>query len=290
MDKPFAPPPPAPQTPETKLPTDACDTHVHLMGGQGDFPLWEGRTENPADGIDFDGWIKMYHEHLDTLGFSRGIIVHSIFYGKDNTVTLTTLETLGPRFKGVGLLPDGATRADVRALADNGIKAVRLNYVHGGVLSWDGAREMAHLLADHGMHIQMLLHADKHLDDLAKDIERLPVPLVIDHLGWPSADLSVSGPGIATACALMGEGHIHMKLSAPYRMVGPPYEPAAALIRRYLDAADERCLWGSDWPHVMLNGAEMPHAADLLDQVGRLTTPEERQTVFADTPSALFFD
>ncbi|MEO0938521.1 MAG: amidohydrolase family protein [Pseudomonadota bacterium] len=289
MDKPFAPPPPAPRTPETQLPEGACDAHVHLMGGVDDFPLWEGRVENPAEGINFDSWIKMYHEHLDTLCLSRGVIVHSIFYGTDNTVTLRTLETLGQGFKGVGLLPDGATRAEVRALAGNGIKAVRLNYVHGGVLSWDGAKTMAGLLADQGMHIQMLLHADQHLDDLAKDIERLPVPLVIDHLGWPSTDLSVSGPGITTACALMGEGHIHMKLSAPYRMVSAPYEPASALIRRYLDATPERCLWGSDWPHVMLNGAEMPHAADLLDQVGSLTTPEERQLVFTDTPHALFF-
>jgi len=73
-------------------------------------------------------------------------------------------------------------------------------------------------------------------------------------------------------------------------MVSAPYTDADALLRRYLDAAAERCLWGSDWPHVMLNGAGMPDAADLLDQVGRLTSPAERQHVFTDTPNALFFD
>jgi len=259
------------------------------MGGPDDFPLWEGRVENPAQGINFAQWLKMYREHLDIIGCSRSVIVHSIFYGTDNGVTLAALEAMGPGFAGLGLLPDGAARADVRALPDQGGKAGRLNYVHGGVLSWDGAKAMAPLLADHGMHIQMLLHADKHLDDLAQDIEALPVPLVIDHLGWPSTDLSVSGPGIATACALMGEGHIHLKLSAPYRMVSAPYEPAAPLMRRYLDAAAERCLWGSDWPHVMLNGAGMPHAADMLDQAAGLMTEAERQAVFVDTPTAPFF-
>ncbi|MEM8579009.1 MAG: amidohydrolase family protein [Pseudomonadota bacterium] len=290
MDKPFAPLPPAPRTPSVRLLDGACDAHVHLMGGPDDFPLWDGRVENPAQDIDFAQWLRMYREHLDTIGCSRSIIVHSIFYGTNNAVTLAALEAMGPGFAGVGLLPDGAGRAEVAALAGKGVKAVRLNYVHGGVLSWDGAKAMAPLLADHGMHIQMLLHADRHLDALAADIEALPVPLVIDHLGWPSTDLSPSRPGIATACALMGAGHIHMKLSAPYRMAHAPYTEAAPLMRVYLDAAAERCLWGSDWPHVMLNGAGMPHVAELLDQAAGLMSAAERQAVFVDTPNALFFD
>ncbi len=289
MDKPFASPPPLSTKPQTVLPEGACDAHVHLMAGPEDFPLWEGRTENPAKGFNFEDWIALYWEHLGALGLSRGVIVHSIFYGTDNALTLATLEALGAGFAGVGLLPDEATRAKVAALAKAGVKAVRLNYVHGGVLSWDGAHRLAPLLADYGMHIQMLMHVDQHLDGLAKEIEDLPVPLVIDHLGWPSAGLHPDGQGIDTACALMTAGHVYVKLSAPYRMASAPYATTSNLVRRYLDAAPERCLWGSDWPHVMLNGAEMPSASELLDHLGALSTPTERQAIFVETPSTLFF-
>lgn len=216
------------------------------MGGVDEFPLWDGRVENPAPGLDLDGWIALYRDHLATMGFVRGLIVHSIFYGTDNTVTKKALSRLGPNFKGVGLLPDGAIDADIAAFARANMVAVRLNYVHGGVLSWKGAVEMAPALAAHGLHIQMLLHADLHIEDLANEIRALPVPLVIDHLGWPNGALDPDSAGFQTLCALMAEGHVYTKLSAPYRMCDAPYDAAAKCTAALIAANPERCLWGND--------------------------------------------
>ena len=173
--------------------------------------------------------------------------------------------------------------------ARDGMVAVRLNYVHGGVLSWEGAKAMAPALAAHGLHIQMLLHADVHMEDLAQDIRDLPVPLVIDHLGWPSQALNSNTPGFQTLCALMAEGHVYTKLSAPYRMCNAPYDDIAACTKALISANPERCLWGSDWPHVMLNGAEMPVAADLLNAVdAMIPDARTRRTIFVEAPDALF--
>ena len=280
-----ATPPPAPTSPETKLPDGAWDAHVHMLGGP-DHPLSPTRAEDPAPGIDFEGWLDRYRAHLTALGCTRSLIVHSILYGTDNTVTLEAVRAMGEGFKGVGLLADGAARKDIKQFADNNIVAVRLNYVHGGVLTWDGAKAMAPALADHGMHIQMLLHADKHIAELADDIRALPVPLVIDHCGWPT-DLDPNTPAIDTLCALLAEGHAYIKLSAPYRLTDiisdtPP------LMRRLIDANPDACLWGSDWPHIMLNGAKMPRASLLADSLSSITTAKERQKIFVDTPNHLF--
>ena len=280
-----AAPPPPPTVPKIKLPEGAWDAHVHLLGGP-QHPLSPTRVENPAIGIDFDGWLARYRAHLTALGCSRSLIVHSILYGTDNTVTREAVRAMGTGFKGVGLLPDGASRADIKQFADDGIVAVRLNYVHGGVLTWDGAKAMAPRLADQGLHIQMLLHADKHIADLANDIRALPVPLVIDHCGWPT-DLDPRTPAIDTLCDLLAEGHACIKLSAPYRLTDDIAQ-TQPLMRRLIDANPDACLWGSDWPHIMLNGARMPHAADLIDSLGRITTEEERQKIFVDTPDRLF--
>lgn len=294
MDKPFAQMPPAPRAPKVLPPAFACDAHVHLVAGVDDFPLWDGRVENPAQGADggpdFVGWLERYRNHLATLGFERGVIVHSILYGTDNSITVETVKRLGQGFVGVGLLPDGASEAQIAKFATQNMKAVRLNYVHGGVLSWDGAKAMADTLSAHGLHIQMLLHSHLHLQDLQSDIKALPEPIVIDHLGWPDLTLGVDDPGFQALLRLVGDGHAYIKLSALYRLCPAPYDQAAPFVDALVRANPDRCLWGSDWPHLMLNGVAMPDAAGLLDAFhGVVTGKLDRQTILTDNPDWLFF-
>ena len=54
-----------PAAPREALPSGACDAHVHMVAD--DYPLWEGRVENPAPG-GFDAWIARLEHHLATLG------------------------------------------------------------------------------------------------------------------------------------------------------------------------------------------------------------------------------
>ncbi|MCF2870043.1 amidohydrolase family protein [Octadecabacter sp. G9-8] len=291
MDKPNAQMPPAPKAPKIAPPAGSCDAHVHLVAGQKDFPLWDGRVENPAEGPDFDGWLSLYRAHLDALGFTKGLIVHSILYGTDNSVTVETLKRLGGNFRGVGLLPDTATDAQLDQFVDQNLKAVRLNYVHGGVLSWDGAKTLAPRLADRGLHIQMLLHSHLHMEELDADIRALPVPLVIDHVGWPDLSLGTDDPGFPRLLKLVSDGHVHIKLSAIYRLCPAPYDQAAPFIAALVAANPEGCLWGSDWPHLMLNGAQMPDAATLLDAFHDVVTRDDhRETILKHVPDRLFFD
>ena len=280
-----AQPPYPPERPKTQLPAGSWDAHVHLLGGP-QHKLSPNRVENPPAGPDFDGWLALYQDHLTSLGCDHGLIVHSILYGTDNSVTLEAVKTLGANFKGVGLLPDESPAAAVEALAKANICAVRLNYVHGGVLTWDGARRMAPILADHNMHIQMLLHADLHIDEIADDIRALPTPLVIDHCGWPTS-LDAQTPAIDTLCTLLNDGDIWIKLSAPYRFSDFP-EAVHPIMRRLIDANPDQCLWGSDWPHIMLNGAKMPHADLLLDSLAQITSDSERAKIFKTNPNRLF--
>ena len=288
MDKPKAQMPPDTPTATVTLPDDACDSHVHLVGGM-DFPLWDGRVEDPAPGPDFEGWLQKYRDHIAALGCTRGVIVHSILYGTDNRVTLESVRRLGEGFKGVGLLPDAATPDELDSFADAGIKALRLNYVHGGVLSWDGAKSLAPALKDRGMHIQMLLHTHQHMADLEADIRALPVPLVIDHMGWPDLKLGVDDPGFQTLIRLLGDGAIYVKLSALYRLCPPPYDQADDYVSRLLATNPDHLMWGSDWPHLMLADADMPAGGAVMDTLIRhVTKPDDLQKIMVDTPARLF--
>ncbi|WP_300061754.1 amidohydrolase [uncultured Roseobacter sp.] len=289
MDKPDAQMPPAPDAPAHRAPEGACDAHVHLVAGREEFPLWDGRVENPAPGPDLGGWLAMFRTHLETLGLSRGVIVHSILYGTDNAVTVEAVRRLGAGFRGVGLLPDGASDAQMDRFVEWNMTAVRLNYVHGGVLSWEGAKAMAPALAERGLHIQMLCHADQHMHDLAEEVRALPVDVVFDHVGWPSAALDPEAPGVQALCRLLGTGKVWVKLSALYRMCPAPYRAADALVAALIAANPERCLWGSDWPHLMLADAAMPKAAQLLDAFDRVVPDARtRQQILVDNPATLF--
>jgi predicted TIM-barrel fold metal-dependent hydrolase len=289
MDKPFAQMPPAPIPPQTRAPAGACDAHVHLLAGPGEYPLWDGRAETPAPGPDFEGWLALYRAHLANLGCTRGVIVHSILYGADNSVTVEAVRRMGKGFCGVGLLPDGAGDEALDHFVDWNMVAVRLNYVHGGVLTWDGAKAMAPALAERDLHIQMLAHADRHVEDLAEDIRALPVDVVFDHIGWPADGLTTEAPGFRALLALLAEGHIWVKLSALYRLCDAPYDRCDALVAALVQTNPDRCLWGSDWPHLMLADAKMPVGAELLNAFHRVVTDDDtRHRILVGNPARLF--
>ena len=44
-----------------------------------------------------------------------------------------------------------------------------------------------------------------------------------------------------------------------------PYPSVTPLAHVFVKQAPERMVWGSDWPHVNLDGREMPNDGDLLD-------------------------
>lgn len=288
-EKPNAQMPPAPQKPLRQAPDGACDSHVHLLADAQEYPLWDGRVENPAPGPNLEGWLDMYRAHLSALGCSRGLIVHSILYGADNSVTVEAIRRMGSGFRGVGLLQDGASERALNEFADWNMVAVRLNYVHGGVLSWQGAKAMAPALASRNLHIQMLAHADLHIAGLEEDIRALPVDVVFDHVGWPAEDHSVQSEGFKALCRLLSDGKVWVKLSALYRLCNAPYSDVDELVAALVEANPERCLWGSDWPHLMLADAHLPVAADLLDAFDRVVTDEAtRQRVLVDNPASLF--
>ena len=274
--------------PQQRAPEGAVDAHIHVLAGPDEFTLSPTRVEDPAP-LNMDGFLSAYKTQCATLGIRRTVVVHSILYGSDNAVTIEAVRRLGPDARGIGLLKDGATEAELDALAAANIKGIRLNYVHGGVLSWQGAKALAPGLAARGMHLQILVNADKHMAEIARDIRALPCPVVFDHIGWPNIAAGPSEPGFATMCSLLREGHAYAKLSGLYRTSPAPWDAADPLVAALVAANPERCLWGSDFPYIMLADAKMPDAGQALDALYRVVTGEaERRRILVDTPVALY--
>lgn len=290
MSLPRSAPPLAPSRPGRRAPEGACDSHIHILGAPSDAPLWEGRAEDPAADWNYDDYLASWRAQMETLGISRTIVVQSILHGTDNGLTARALTALGhENARGIGLVPDDATDDVLDALAREGFEGVRLNYVHGGVLSWDGVEAMAPRLADRGLHVQMLLKAEDHLPELAARIAAMPVPVVLDHMAWPDLAAGVDAPGFRKLLDLVDQGRVWIKLSGVFRRCDAPFHDADAHVAALLAANPLRCLWGSDWPQIMLGGAHPATPGALLDAFDRVCPDADvRQAVIVDNPARLY--
>lgn len=282
MDLPLAPLAPARITaPAASLPPGSVNAHVHLIGD--DFALAPRAVERPGPGT-LDHWLDQFRAHQKVLGCSRAVVVHSILYGGDNTITLEAARRLGPGHASVCLISDDATEPQIAALAQAGARAVRLNYVHGGLLSWEGMARLAPMLAAHGLHVEMLAHSHLHLAELAPQVPDLPVRIVFDHCAWPDPAQGVT-EGQKALEHLLAEGQAWVKLSATYRHTPDPRD----LIARLARANPDQILWGSDWPHLMLGDAAMPDAGAQLNLLLEAIPDTDTQArLFVANPTALY--
>ncbi|MBV7394097.1 amidohydrolase family protein [Mameliella sediminis] len=266
-----------------------CDCHAHMIGDDPAFPLSPQRAEDPAPGpLDF--WLDQYRAHLATLGLTRGVIVHSMLYGLDNAITAEAVRRLGrDNFRAVGLVDGDVSEQQLDDMAEAGFRGVRLNYVHGGVLDWAGTVALAPRLNARGMHVQILLHSDQHMAELAPGLTRLGCDAVIDHMGWPDMAAGPGETGFEQLLSLLGDGRIWLKLSGLYRFTDAPHDAADAFVERALTANPDRCIWGSDWPFIMLGGVRRPQVGDLAKALLRAIPDQNlRQAVLGDNPTRLF--
>jgi predicted TIM-barrel fold metal-dependent hydrolase len=52
--------------------------------------------------------------------------------------------------------------------------------------------------------------------------------------------------------------------------------------------APDRCLWGTDWPHIYLEGRPMPNTTELFEQALDWVSPQHAQSVFVENPARLY--
>ena len=273
------------------LPPGACDCHCHVFGPAARFPYAEPRSYTPDDAP-----LEAYLALLDRLGFYRGVLVQPSAYGRDNRAMLDALARAPQRLRGVavgGAELDAATlrqwhAAGVRALRANEFRRDGKAYYHNGV----GLQEIAPLvplIADLGWHLQLWIDA-RDLPDLLPALARVPVPVVVDHMGRMEHRHGVDHAGFQALLRGVGEGKFWVKLSGTYRLgaTPPDYGEARPFHDALLAANPHNLVWGTDWPHPRPEGP-VPDAGRLL-QLFLDWTPDARlrQAILSDNPARLY--
>ncbi len=272
------------EAPKLKAPANATDCHQHIYDAR--YPVDPKATLRPADAL-----VDDYRAFQKRIGTSRNVIVQPSTYGVDNRCTLDALVAFGPTARAVVVVNDTVSEAELKRMHGLGARGIRFNLAQAGATTPEMLEPLSKRVNDLGWHIQINAPAAKIME-IMPILERVPSPIVFDHLAHIPEPDGVNHPLYAKVRALMDKGRTWVKLSGAYAdtKVGPPtYADSSAVARAYAKAAPERCVWGSDWPHPTEQQKQLPDDAVLFDLLIDWAPDEKvRHRILVENPATLY--
>jgi len=272
--------------PAPALPAGACDSHMHIFDPRfAASPHWKRQPPHAE--------VAAYRLLQQRLGTSRTVVVNPSTYGTDNACTLDALAQLGEQARGVAVVAEDVAGDELDRLAAHRVCGLRVNFVtpqSWGVTTPRMLTTLARKVARLGWHIQVFVHPEQ-LVELEPVLAALPVPLVIDHMARIDPAEGANAAAFTVARRLLDGGNTWMKLSGVYmrsRDGAPAYRDAFALGRALVEAAPERLVWGSDWPHTTETPGTVDDAA-LANVLASWCGDEAVRTrILVDNPAKLY--
>jgi len=262
MAPPLTPPPDRhPKTPRLICPPGAVDGQIHLFGPAEEYPFDPGSKYISEDALP-----EMNIAMQDVLGLSYAVIVSGGGYGMNTRHLEDTLRRFPDRFRGVALLPSDVTMAEMERLHGLGVRGCRFVSPHHGAHLPPLTERVAAMAAELGWVVQFY-PSPRDLEDFAPRLCSLPGSVVLDHFGAIPAEGGTDQAAFRTILQMLDSGKVWVRLSGPMRCTRQefPYAVVTPIAQALVQAAPERLLWGSDWPHVNMRDRIMPNDGDLLD-------------------------
>lgn len=274
--------------PSFALPPGATDSHAHVFGERAKYGYADDRLYTPPP-----VYLKDYLAMHEAVGFTRGVIVQSGVHGTNNSVIVDAIAQSNGRLRGIALLREDITDAELDALDKAGVRGFRANLVAKIGVQFDAAKQLAARVARLGWHAQFLMDIE-NFPDLDRIAAEFPSVMMIDHMGRPDvgmdANKGVNAPGFQSLIRALKTGRVWTKLSAPYRTSRAPipYDDLTPFARALVAAAPDQLVFGTDWPHVMMDG-EMPNTGTLVEQLA-VWVPDTatRNKILVENPARLY--
>lgn len=267
------------------MPEGAWDAHMHVFGPLDRYPS----VPHPQYTLP-DGTLEQFQAAMRVLGLGRFVIVQPSFYDTDNRCLLDALARAGNQARGVVMVEADVDTQTLAAYDRAGVRGVRLdlfkraNWPLADVQAFIAA--MAVKVAPFGWHLQFYApgYVVRDLIDFLRD---LSIDFVIDHMGYMLEEDGLTEADFDCLLELMRGGRCWLKLSAPYRLAKKRgMEPVNAIAKAIVDAAPDRAIWGSDWPHIPDGGRD---TGALVNQLGLWApNPDVRTRILCTNPQTLF--
>jgi predicted TIM-barrel fold metal-dependent hydrolase len=279
-------PDPNPVKPKYVPPPGACDAHCHIFGPGERFPYAPERRYTPPDAPREK--LAALHRHL---GFPRAVLVQASCHGRDNSAMLDAIAWSKGAWRGVAMVGAEVTERELERLHAGGARGVRFNFVAhlGGAPDLKAVESVIARIAPLGWHLQLHLDAED-IGTYREFLNRLRVPFIIDHMGRVEARHGLGQEPFRELLDLMKNELAWVKVSGPERIssAGKPFHDAIPFARALIEAAPDRVLWGTDFPHP--NVTWMPNDGELVDLFAAFCDDEAlRCRVLVDNPTRLYW-
>ena len=281
---PFDPNPRAPRRPP---PPASCDSQFHVLGPREKYPVRPGAAYEMPSAT----WEAAKRMHA-ALGIERGIIVQPTTYGADHQVTLDGLAALGPNYKACAnaVVLNERDDAYVAKLHDAGVRGARFTRQGLGLgFSAEAFQRAVARVRELGWYVKIQPEPDGIAGNAAM-FEKLELPVLIDHMGRPDPRAGAKDPSLVKLTELLKKGNFWVMLSLAEKIskTGPPWDDVVPIARACIEAAPDRVVWASDWPHPV-SMKQPPNEADLLELLYRFAPdPTTLRKILVDNPARLF--
>lgn len=263
------------------------DCHVHIFD-PARFPYAPDTWYTPAGGE--TGTAAQLTQVMVTHGVTHALLVGpNSGYGLDNRCLLDAIKVGAGRFKGVAVVRNDASRAELQDLQAQGVVGVAMNVALLGVDFYRDTGPLLARLRELGLWAQVQVQGDQ-LVDVKPMLVDSGAKLLFDHCGRPDPQTGVGQAGFAALLALADTGRACVKLSSLVKCsnLSYPYPDAWPFFHALLQAyTPQHLVWGSDWP--FLRAPERMDYGPLLALFEQLVPDAaHRQAILRDTPQRLF--
>lgn len=275
------------RAPSRPLPPGSCDCHLHVYGDPMKYP-----TRNPMLRWAPTGTLEFMRNLHARLGIERAVLVQPSAYLSDHRLLMDLLKAApSPNCRGVAIVDDSVDDRQLEDLHEAGVRAARFNFWKdlGMVPDLAMFRRSLERIKGFGWHIKIFA-SPEDLVELAGVLKRIETTALLDHMAHLDFAKGTAQPACKVAMDLLQRGNWWMLLSNGDRSSGgvQPWNDAVEFGRMMYEAAPDRCIWGSDWPHLAYT-KPMPNDAELVELLFRyLPDREAVAQVLVDNPARLY--
>ncbi|VCU71935.1 4-sulfomuconolactone hydrolase [Pigmentiphaga humi] len=278
------------EKPAFHAPAGACDSHFHVFGPPGSYGYGADLRYEPPHAP-----LEDYLALAGRLGIERFVFVQPSAYGRDNACMLDAMaRTQAPR-RGIVDVDEHAPDAELARMDALGVRGVRIN-VRPVMPPQPGfgdtlvprIQRLAARCAEIGWHLDFLLPGWLTVE-LMPVLRGLQLPFTLAHLGMQQAALGTDAPGFRQVLELVrgGDRHCRLKVTGIYRIsTAPDFDDVGPMVRAALEAAPDRVIWGSDYPHLSFGDNSSVALFNLLGKW--VPDPVLRKRILVDTPAELY--
>ena len=267
----------------------ACDAHFHVFGPAERYPARDPKLRYQPPIAPLEDYLA----HARAMGFERFVFVQPSAYLRDNSCMLDAMRQM-PGCGGIVDVDENAADSQLATMHVLGVRGVRLNVspIHppeAGLAQklLPRIERLEERCAELGWHLDFLLPGWLTAE-LLPHLENLTVDFTLAHRGMFPAKDGPSQPGFARMLRMLKSGVGYVKLTGVYRLSqAPGFADAAPMARALIEAAPDRLIWGSDYPH--LSFADKVTSEQLFD-LFKGWAPDEttRRKILVDNPARLF--